>query len=179
MILGNYQLFNVKIYLKIYEKIYNAVLKQSIDGAVVLKRITFAQIQIVGQYKNILKIMTKLKDSGKRRKFKTGGVRDIAEGKGRMDLLPMGALILLSKHFEDGAKKYEDRNWEKGLPLNCFVDSGLRHIAKVMNGEDDEPHLRAAVWNFICLLETAIRIKNGKLPKELNNLPNFNLETMI
>lgn len=120
-----------------------------------------------------------LKDSGKRRKFKTGGVKDISKGKGRMDLLPMEALIALSQHFEEGANKYQDRNWEKGLDLSCFIDSGMRHIAKFMNGEDDEPHLRAAVWNFICLLETAIKIKNGKLPKELNNLPNFNLESMV
>ena len=120
-----------------------------------------------------------IKDSGNRREFETGAQRDISEGKGRMDLLPMASLIVLAKHFEEGALKYSDRNWESGMPLHCFVDSGLRHAAKFMDGQDDEPHLRAAVWNFICLLETAIRIKDGRLPKELNDLPNFNLETMI
>ena len=29
-----------------------------------------------------------IKDSGERREFDTGAVRDIQEGKGRMDLLP-------------------------------------------------------------------------------------------
>ena len=30
-----------------------------------------------------------IKDSGKRRQFETGAVRDIAEGKGRCDLMPL------------------------------------------------------------------------------------------
>ena len=30
-----------------------------------------------------------IKDSGERREFSTGAVRDIAEGKGRCDLLPL------------------------------------------------------------------------------------------
>ena len=122
---------------------------------------------------------SKIKDSGHRRSFGTGAVRDMAEGKGRMDLLPWRALMVLAKHFEEGAIKYGEGNWKKGIPLHCYLDSGLRHTAKVVNGEDDELHLRAVVWNFICMLETAILIKEGKLPPELNDLPDFNLETMI
>ena len=33
-----------------------------------------------------------LPDSGERREFQTGAVRDIAQGKGRCDLLPLGVL---------------------------------------------------------------------------------------
>lgn len=33
--------------------------------------------------------MMEIKDSGNRRKFETGAVRDVAEGKGRCDLLPL------------------------------------------------------------------------------------------
>lgn len=33
-----------------------------------------------------------IKDSGVRRKFDSGAVRDIAEGKGRCDLLPLGVI---------------------------------------------------------------------------------------
>ena len=32
-----------------------------------------------------------IKDSGERRTFSTGSVRDVPEGKGRCDLLPLGA----------------------------------------------------------------------------------------
>lgn len=34
----------------------------------------------------------KLKDSGSRRDFETGTVRDAADGKGRCDLLPLGVI---------------------------------------------------------------------------------------
>ena len=112
-----------------------------------------------------------IKDSGNRTEFKTGAVRDTQEGKGRFDLLPMLALQRLALHFEEGSRVYEPRNWEKGIPISRFVDSGLRHVSKFMLGIEDEPHLIAAVWNFICACETLERIELGILPKELNDLP--------
>ena len=44
-----------------------------------------------------------IKDSGERTEFSSGAVRDMHEGKGRMDLLPLTAIIELSKHCEEGA----------------------------------------------------------------------------
>ncbi len=96
----------------------------------------------------------KIADSGDRHKFKSGAVRDMQEGKGRCDLLPPLALLRLAKHFEAGAVKYGDRNWEKGIPINSFIDSALRHLFKYMAGEKDEDHLVAAAWNLMCALET-------------------------
>jgi hypothetical protein len=95
-----------------------------------------------------------LKDSGNRTEFGTGAVRDIGGNKGRCDLLPAVALLRLAKHFEAGAKKYSDRNWEKGIPLHSFIDSSLRHIFKYMDGQLDEDHLCAAAWNLICAMWT-------------------------
>jgi hypothetical protein len=115
--------------------------------------------------------MLKFKDSGKRRKFKTGAQRDVGNGKGRLDLFPPRAMIAISKIYEAGCIKYGDRNWEKGIPLSRFLDSGLRHIMKWEMGEKDEPHLWQAAWNLICLIETEERIKEGLLPRELNDLP--------
>lgn len=131
-------------------------------------------------------------DSGARREFQTGAVRDIAEGKGRCDLLPLKLvadrlenkifafieeyirygdvhslwfaidefgksealdihtiLLEVSKQYEEGAKKYSDRNWEKGMPVHCFIDSGVRHYIKFLRGDTDEPHARAFVWNLL------------------------------
>ena len=48
-----------------------------------------------------------IQDSGNRREFGTGAVRDMAEGKGRCDLLPACAVLRLAKHFENGCKKYQ------------------------------------------------------------------------
>ena len=133
-----------------------------------------------------------IKDSGQRRTFETGSMRDVSEGKGRCDLLPLGVIgsflfdeILLkienyvrhgnvddlfwvlrytgrsyydslyfmfldvAKQYEDGAKKYAERNWEKGQPLHVYIDSGVRHYLKFKAGLTDEPHLRAFVWNIL------------------------------
>ncbi len=95
-----------------------------------------------------------IKDSGNRREFKSGAVRDIQEGKGRRDLLPACAIIRLSKQFENGAKKDEERNWEKGIPTHSFIDSAIRHLMKYLDGATDEDHLCAAAWNCMCCMWT-------------------------
>lgn len=138
-----------------------------------------------------------IKDSGTRREFNTGAVRDCAEGKGRCDLLPLkniadtmndsilraignyvdmgdksylqeamllfmhikyptkwDAWLEVAKHYEDGAKKYAERNWQIGIPLHCYIDSGVRHYFKFMRGDDDEPHDRAFLWNMLGALWT-------------------------
>ena len=112
-----------------------------------------------------------IKDSGKRREFATGSVRDVRDGKGRFDLLPPRAIREVAIHFENGSKKYGDRNWEKGQPLGSYLDSGMRHAFLVLQGEDDENHAAAAAWNLLCFLETRARIKLGLLPAELDDLP--------
>lgn len=112
-----------------------------------------------------------IKDSGKRQDFPTGAVRDTQEGKGRYDLLPTRALAEVAVHFQQGAEKYDARNWEKGIPLSRFLDSALRHSFAVLEGKADEPHARAAAWNWLCLIETKARIKAGLLPAELDDLP--------
>lgn len=81
--------------------------------------------------------------------YETGAVREEKDGKGRMDLLPMCALIRLSKHYEKGSVDHGERNWEKGLPMHSFIDSALRHLAKYVDGQTDEDHLCAAAWNIL------------------------------
>ena len=95
-----------------------------------------------------------IKDSGTRRQFDSGAVRDMQEGKGRCDLLPAVAILRIARHFEAGAKKYDDRNWEKGIPVGSFVDSAIRHLMKYLDGQTDEDHLCAAGWNVLCAMWT-------------------------
>lgn len=95
-----------------------------------------------------------IEDSGNRTPMgDTGFVRDIQEGKGRMDLLPWHAIMEVSVHCEEGAKKYGERNIDKGAPLHSLLSSGARHLAKYILGQDDEDHLRAACWNLLWALE--------------------------
>lgn len=138
-----------------------------------------------------------IKDSGTRREFESGAVRDVAEGKGRCDLLPLDvvstwlmdarlrfigkyihtghqgllrqvlsdfsrehfydyytAVLEVAKHYEAGCQKYGERNWEKGIPLHCYIDSGVRHYLKFLRGDKDEPHDRAFIWNMLGALWT-------------------------
>ena len=115
-------------------------------------------------------------DSGKRRPFSTGSVRDVRSGKGRFDLISPIALLSVAKRLEDGQDKYGERNWEKGQHLMSYLDSALRHIytyiSEVMKGEDEaEDHMGAAAWNIQCFIHTQEMIKVGLLPDELNDIP--------
>lgn len=115
--------------------------------------------------------MHKLKDSGERRQFATGSVRDKAEGKGAPHLLPFRGIECVSRQMERGKAKYGARNWELGQPLSSFFDSMTRHLWKHWAGWTDEPHLDAFAWNALCYAETAERIRLGILPPELDDRP--------
>ena len=158
-----------------------------------------------------------IKDSGNRREYETGAVRDIQEGKGRCDLMPLDvvagffragcndkaarvmnklyeyqishsvvylqdavmdfmngdcfpdantALLEVSKHFEEGAAKYGEDNWKKGIPESSYIDSAVRHYLKWQRGDNDERHDRAFVWNIMCLIWTHEHITDKQgLPK--------------
>lgn len=74
------------------------------------------------------------------------------EGRG-WDVFDM--LLEVAIHFEDGAKKYGDNNWRKGIPVKVFLDSALRHYIKFLRGDKDEAHDRAVCWNLMCAIWTA------------------------
>lgn len=103
---------------------------------------------------------TEIKDSGERTVFPNGFVRDMHWGKGRMDLLPWNAIMEVSKHCEAGAMKYGEHNVDLGCPVHSLMDSGMRHAAKFITGQIDEPHLTAACWNFLWALEMTLTHKD-------------------
>lgn len=90
-----------------------------------------------------------IKDSGERTTFLSGAQRDMHEGKGDMASVPWEAILRLSVHYENGAKKYERWNFRKGIPVSSFIDSACRHLAKYQCGCDDEDHLAAAAFNVL------------------------------
>lgn len=108
---------------------------------------------------------------GARVRTTTGGEREASTGKGRFDLLPPEPLIRLAKHYENGARKYAPRNWEKGLPLSRFIDSAFRHLVQFMLGERSEDHLAAILWNVAGYMQTEKWIAEGRLPAELSDVP--------
>ena len=60
-------------------------------------------------------------------------------------------------HFEEGSKKYPPAadgtpNWKLGIPINCYLDSAIRHYLKWRRGDEDEPHHRSFCWNIMCCI---------------------------
>ncbi len=109
----------------------------------------------------------KLKDSGTRAEYNSGAVRDNGEGKGRFDLIPFQGLMRLALHYEAGAKKYSDRNWEKGMNISRYIDAAFRHLIKYSAGWNDEDHLAAILWNILAIMH-----HENKFP-ELQDLPDW------
>lgn len=112
------------------------------------------------------------KDSGARRDFGTGSVRDRAEGKGRFDLIPPIMLRRLAGLYERGAVKYGPHNWQRGQPLMAsYIDSAFRHLSELIAGEPVEDHAIAVIWNITGYIWTLNEIEAGRLPKELDDRP--------
>lgn len=117
------------------------------------------------------------KDSGQREQHSTGAVRDVRGGKGRYDLLPTRGLRRLAGVYERGAIKYAARNWEKGMPMSRYADSGLRHLFQYLEGHRDEDHLAQAAFNILAMIDHEERVQLGLLPAEINDLPQLNETT--
>lgn len=110
--------------------------------------------------------MSDIVDSGNRKQFNTGALRDRPEGKGMPSLVSPIGFMRLSKRCEYGHLKYGNgRNWEKGMPVSEFIDSALRHIMQYLNGDDSEDHLAASMWNIQCAMHM-----EEKMP-EMQDIP--------
>lgn len=77
--------------------------------------------------------------------------------KPRFDLIPADALEEVAKVYTVGAKKYGDRNWEKGLFYGRLCGALLRHIYAWWRGEKKDKenkchHLSSVVFCALALL---------------------------
>jgi hypothetical protein len=113
-----------------------------------------------------VKEFDKVQDSGKREEYDSGMKRDTQEDKPRYDLISIPALRRLATHYTNGAKKYAERNWEKGGPFSRFYASAFRHLIAFAEGKTDEDHLAALAWNAFCL----IHFQETGQDKEFNDM---------
>lgn len=105
------------------------------------------------------------KDSGKRVDFKSGMRRDTDEGKPRFDLIPVMPLRRLADLYARGAEKYGDCNWQLANSeeeLKRFKASCMRHLYQWHEGQDDEDHAIAVVWNVFAYLTIEEKIRGKK-----------------
>jgi hypothetical protein len=87
------------------------------------------------------------------RKFESGAVRDADADKCRYDLISPIGNRRLAETYAEGAKKYDDHNWQKGMPFSVLLNHVLGHINNYLRGERDEDHLAHAAWGLYAVME--------------------------
>ena len=114
--------------------------------------------------------VTRLNADEVRTVSKTGGEKgDKLE---RYDLIPVGPLREVARLYGMGARKYADRNWERGYPWHLSYAAMMRHLNAFWDGQiNDEhtptcpddcvehtgmPHLAAAIFHAMALLEFTV-----------------------
>jgi diadenosine tetraphosphatase ApaH/serine/threonine PP2A family protein phosphatase len=103
-------------------------------------------------------------DMSKWNKSETGAMRE-AIGVPYFRQLPLEALAAGAAALEYGAQKYDNRNWEKGLPYQQMIDSLKRHIADFERGRDYDdaeggsglPHVALIMSSALILSASVIR----------------------
>lgn len=98
----------------------------------------------------------------------TGAQKDKSD-KLRFDLVPPEMITALGQGLTYGAKKYADRNWEKGIPYMDSYAAAMRHLLQWASGVDEDEesglqHLEQAALN---LLMIATQTRRGR--DELDN----------
>jgi hypothetical protein len=105
--------------------------------------------------------------------FATGGQKDTT-GKARFDLIPPEAMKSLTEVYALGTGKYDDRNWEKGIPFSAAVAALKRHLnafelGDMINTADgDRKHIEHVMWWAVALVTFVARGRD-----DLNDLPHY------
>ena len=87
-------------------------------------------------------------------------------GKLRFDLIPAYATEQVARVFTNGAVKYGDRNWEKGMNWSRVIASLKRHLNSFEQGEDIDLesgllHTAHIATNALFLVEYSKIYKEG------------------
>lgn len=84
--------------------------------------------------------------------FPTGAVRYPVNT--RYDLISPYALERLAQTYNEGAVKYGDNNWRKGLPFSNILSHVMSHLVEYnKNTNAEEDHLAHALWGIAALIE--------------------------
>ena len=87
-------------------------------------------------------------------KFGTGAVRSDTFEEFRYDLVSPIGLREVARACAEGAEKYGDWNWEKGMPVHDLLNHAIAHIYGFLAGDRSEPHLGHAAWNLLSAIHS-------------------------
>lgn len=92
------------------------------------------------------------------KKFKSGAVRGREDSIARFDLITPVGLRRLAETYGEGAIKYSDENWLKGIDCKNLMNHAMTHINKYLAGDTSEDHLAHASWNLFAIMHNEERI---------------------
>jgi len=103
----------------------------------------------------------------KKTQFPSGAVRDSQEGKEQyVESISWTALRRYAQYMTSTASRYGAGNWRKGIPIESYEDSAMRHIQKYLvnkyEGGSLEPevdHLAAVLFNVLGIMHEQERQK--------------------
>ena len=107
-------------------------------------------------------------DAGTTAKFGTGAVRSDTVEAFRYDLVSPIGLREVARTCAEGAAKYGDWNWEKGMPVHDLLNHAIAHVYQYLSGDRSEPHLPHAAWNLLAAIhseELWPKLNEGNLRK--------------
>jgi hypothetical protein len=78
--------------------------------------------------------------------FSTGARRSTDADDVRLDLICPTGLLRLAKIYNEGAVKYGDTNYTKGIPIANLLNHGEKHLALWKSGDRSEDHLAKVAW---------------------------------
>lgn len=87
-------------------------------------------------------------------KFETGAVRSSDAEATRYDLISPIGLEAVARTCAEGAAKYGDWNWEKGMPVHDLLNHALRHVYQYLAGDRSEDHLPHAAWGLLAAIHS-------------------------
>jgi hypothetical protein len=92
--------------------------------------------------------------AGTTAKFGTGAIRSATFEEFRYDLVSPIGLREVARACAEGAEKYGDWNWEKGMPVHDLLNHAIAHIYGFLSGDRSEPHLGHAAWNLLAAIHS-------------------------
>ncbi len=87
-------------------------------------------------------------------RFQTGAVRSSDAEETRYDLISPIGLEAVAKTCAEGAEKYGDWNWERGMPVHDLLNHAIRHIYRYLAGDRSEDHLPHAAWGLLAAIHS-------------------------
>ncbi len=105
-----------------------------------------------------------------RREFNTGAIRDVDNGKeDYIESISWPAIRRFAFYMKGFETKYGKGNWKKGIPIEEYEKSMMRHLQKYLankyDGANLEPeidHLSAAWFNLQGIIHEEERQKGSK-----------------